>query len=524
MKRFLIILFGLLFMSTPALADKIYMFSMGGPDWSNIPSINIDQLELDQNVEALSGNKTLTTSDKSLQKLDPNGSDRDVTLPAEASSTDLVFWIYNTANGAGEDLVIKNDSPATIVTLGPGMGMMFSCDGTSWVALDNEGILYDAQAATYTFNDTLNLIDGVAAHIIKAVQEPGLGGRLTIGLDETARTIVICDAGDVDTDFGLTANAHPTLRIFTAGASDNIEISTGLISFNGPGDKIIRPSTTSSDMNFQSFRSMFFTQNYDLAAGDPFTFKGSAAGKELTDTNGEQSFVYIEPQINQSGTAAYNGLHINVLEETPGTSMGDGSTGQGNNLLLLERESVPYFRVDRLGVVTFTGYSRHIDINAGTAVVGNTAPTPTTIEFARGLGFDADAELAFFNWEVPDDWDGVSDFIIEVVWFSTDGDAVQDGETVKLDINYYCIAEGEAIDNGTPVEATTTYTASGAQTDKEMFNTVITIDHDHADQTLTKQKTVTMQFNRDTGVDTYTGMAIVLRWEIKYAATGMPYQ
>ncbi len=176
------------------------------------------------------------------------------------------------------------------------------------------------------------------------------------------------------------------------------------------------------------------------------------------------------------------------------------------------------------GTVLFPdGFTRHLDIEAGSAIVGNTAPTATTVGFARGLGFDADAELAFFNWEVPQDWDGVSDFTIEVIWFSTSGDAVQNGETVKLDLNYYSVAEGEPIDNGTPVEATTTYTASGNQTDKEMFDTTITIDFDHGDQPLTKDDTVTMQFNRDTGVDTYTGAVIVLRWEVKYTATGMPY-
>ena len=113
-------------------------------------SISTAGLKLDQNVETLAAAKTLVVTDLLIQKLDPNGSDRNVTLPAEASSTDLVFWIYNTANGSGEDLTVRDDSPATIGTLGPGMGMMFSCDGTSWVALDNEGILYDAEADTVT--------------------------------------------------------------------------------------------------------------------------------------------------------------------------------------------------------------------------------------------------------------------------------------------------------------------------------------------------------------------------------------
>jgi hypothetical protein len=99
---------------------------------------------LDQNVETLAANKTLTTSDKIVQKLDPGGASRDVTLPAEADSTDLLFCIYNAADGTGENLVVKDDTPATIITLGPGMSGMFSCDGTSWKCLDDTGVYYDA--------------------------------------------------------------------------------------------------------------------------------------------------------------------------------------------------------------------------------------------------------------------------------------------------------------------------------------------------------------------------------------------
>ena len=170
------------------------------------------------------------------------------------------------------------------------------------------------------------------------------------------------------------------------------------------------------------------------------------------------------------------------------------------------------------------GYDRHIDIQAGNATVGSTAPTATTIGHARGLGFDADAELAFFNWEVPYDWDGVSDMEIEVIYMTTDGDAVADGETIKLDINYYVTLPSAAVDDGTPVEITNTYTASGNQTDKEMFEQEIVIDFDQADQPLHKGDTVNMQFNRDIGVDTYSGAVIVLRWEVKYVATGLAYQ
>ena len=95
-------------------------------------------------VETLSGAKTLIVTDYVLQWLDPDGTDRDVNLPAEASSVNLMFIIVNTANGAGEDLVVKDDTPATVGTLGPGMTGIFSCDGTNWKCENDTGMFYDS--------------------------------------------------------------------------------------------------------------------------------------------------------------------------------------------------------------------------------------------------------------------------------------------------------------------------------------------------------------------------------------------
>jgi len=67
--------------------------------------------------------------------------------------------------------------------------------------------------------------DGTDTSIIKHLQETGLGGRLTVGLDETARTMVICDAGDMATDLGLAAASNPTLYIQNAAADVNDWIS-----------------------------------------------------------------------------------------------------------------------------------------------------------------------------------------------------------------------------------------------------------------------------------------------------------
>ena len=102
----------------------------GQPD-NLVTRLDRGMLEADNAAtEALGGTKTLTDADFALQYLDPGGANRDVNLPAEAAANHA-FVIVNTAN-ADENLVVKSDAPATIVTVGQNqLGILFS-DGTTW--------------------------------------------------------------------------------------------------------------------------------------------------------------------------------------------------------------------------------------------------------------------------------------------------------------------------------------------------------------------------------------------------------
>ena len=87
------------------------------------------------NVETLSANKTLITTDAAYQKLDPNAASRDVTLPAEGDSLGKFFIIVNNATGSSSEiLVIKNDAGSTLLTLTEGSTELafVVCDGTTW--------------------------------------------------------------------------------------------------------------------------------------------------------------------------------------------------------------------------------------------------------------------------------------------------------------------------------------------------------------------------------------------------------
>jgi len=172
------------------------------------------------NVEALSTTKTLVTTDYLFQWLDPNGSSQDVILPAEASSSYLMFIILNTANGAGEDLVILNDGAATIATLEPGMTGVFSCDGTNWKWESNTGVLYDAVDDTVT----LPTIDSASINyvfITSGTPSSGIGTLNDIAIDEVTGSV-----WKKEEVFGTTLSGtfYPT-----TGSDDGYWKSTGVL-------------------------------------------------------------------------------------------------------------------------------------------------------------------------------------------------------------------------------------------------------------------------------------------------------
>ena len=78
----------------------------------------------------------------------------------------------------------------------------------------------------------------------------------------------------------------------------------------------------------------------DIAAGDRFRIIGSSTW-ELTDSDGRQASLGVYGETKQTGTAAFDALYINPAIE----SLGDGSTGDGNNLLNLATNGASQFVV-----------------------------------------------------------------------------------------------------------------------------------------------------------------------------------
>tara|TARA_Y100000310_G_scaffold74912_1_gene71153 strand:+ start:268 stop:618 length:351 start_codon:yes stop_codon:yes gene_type:complete len=101
------------------------------PQGVAVNPVNGLRVRLGGNIETLAATKTLVPQDAQFQALDPDGSHRNVDLPAEEASQGLFFFIKNTAGGA-ENLVVRNDAAATKETLGQGKWGIFFCDGTDW--------------------------------------------------------------------------------------------------------------------------------------------------------------------------------------------------------------------------------------------------------------------------------------------------------------------------------------------------------------------------------------------------------
>lgn len=125
------------------------------------------------NTETLAATKTLVDSDFPIQYLDPDGANRDVELPAEGNSNHA-FFFANTASAAF-NLVIKDDSPATIITIGEGqIGFVFS-DGTTW-----KGSVWTSLSASLTVQGIIEI--ATAAEVdtgtdaTRAVSPDGLQG------------------------------------------------------------------------------------------------------------------------------------------------------------------------------------------------------------------------------------------------------------------------------------------------------------------------------------------------------------
>ena len=155
---------------------------MSGGNWEsgNLRNFVMEQMRYQTLTETLSGNKTLVVKHPGMLYLDPGGSGRNITLPAEADSNGLMYIIVNTADNA-EDLTVKDDAAATVGVIGQNeIGLLF-CDGTTWksmitsvgaglaasdITLLDSGTNYAAATVEAAFTELASTADAEGASII----------------------------------------------------------------------------------------------------------------------------------------------------------------------------------------------------------------------------------------------------------------------------------------------------------------------------------------------------------------------
>lgn len=133
----------------PISSQSVGIFAEDSDDGSNVqvatlnrastPTFDLDQARLYKTggtftSSTLSGNISLAVGDAEFQKLDPSGTNRNVTLPSAGNSEGKAFEILNTGNSAAS-LTVQNSGGTTVATLSNGEKATFVCDGTSWTEM-----------------------------------------------------------------------------------------------------------------------------------------------------------------------------------------------------------------------------------------------------------------------------------------------------------------------------------------------------------------------------------------------------
>jgi len=188
-------------------------------------------------------------------------------------------------------------------------------------------------------NEPITFSNGVNSHIIKQSAAEGIAGGtdLRIGLDDANQSLIICPRSLIDTDWGQVVHSdHPVLWIYL-DANNHIDITPTHMVFRG-------------DYAFKTNDAAIWHFGASLAAADAYTWRLDS-GDGLTDADGRQAWMKIEPGIKQTGTAAYDAIYVNVTE----ASVGDGSTGDGNNLLNLAVATASKFKIGNAGNIIANG-------------------------------------------------------------------------------------------------------------------------------------------------------------------------
>jgi hypothetical protein len=321
---------------------------------------------------------------------------------------------------------------------------------------------------------------------------------------------------------GQVAAADLEVDIINEATTDNGVTVEGVQMIDG--SSLMTNSTMSGTVFTDLIRPVDFGTTVSI--GDNFQVNNIGTVTSVTIANSGTIYTDVIAESIGSG----NGVDVDGVRCKDGEIRLDNADSSGAGVVTLKDNGAGKLLVrdgddsQAAGIIaddiTVTAYERHIQL--APLAVGNPAALPTAAAAGTAGGYQfasSGAEYLNVQWEVPDDWDG-GDVYFEVDWLPDSG-ATSGTDTVKWDVAYRAIAEGETITNGTAVTVSATDDSDYAQ-----YTTVhsrFTLAYNNANQPLTKQDHVYFQITRDTGVtNDFGGTVLVTAFEVIYNSTSFP--
>jgi len=281
-----------------------------------------------------------------------------------SANTDVAANTAKTGITAQQATDITTNNAKVTFPEAPNDGTQYARKSLGWEAVAGGGDYADggeAGGADRTLGNTDNFSLGFLVNNLKALLLKPIATAvnwLAISPSVTGSGVTL-EAEGTDTNIDINVTPKGSGDLIINGATETGDVirigqsvgSSNYLSFDW--NNIISSGATSWSAN----AALSFNQNLDITAGDFFSIQSISAFKTLTDTNGEQSMLSVKPWVEQTGTAAYNGIKVDVTEK----SIGDGSTGDGNNLLNLAVGGVSKARIDNTGAIFSSGTPAYAD-------------------------------------------------------------------------------------------------------------------------------------------------------------------